>query len=107
MPDLRWLAAIPSPTPTGPSPTPTGPPAESVTPGVAGFIAIAVVAIVIVLLAIDMLRRIRRAQYRTDVNEMLDAEEAAARGDRSADDDGGDDGTSRQSDVNPEGPTRG
>jgi hypothetical protein len=82
MPDLRWLAV-------SPSPTPTTPPPEAVTPGVAGFIAIAVVAIVIVLLAIDMLRRIRRAQYRSDVNEMLDAEEAAARGER-AEDEGGD-----------------
>lgn len=71
MPDLRWLAALPTPTPTSTVR------AESVTPGVAGFIAIAVVAIVIVLLAIDMLRRIRRAQYRVDVREQLDAEEAA------------------------------
>ncbi|AZS44187.1 hypothetical protein E1I21_07890 [Microbacterium oleivorans] len=95
MPDLRWLAATPSP-------TPTGPPAELVTPGVAGFIAIAVVAIVIVLLAIDMLRRIRRAQYRTDVNEMLDAEEAAAaRGEDNPDDGDG------PSAVSPEGPAKG
>lgn len=71
MPDLRWLAALPTPTPTSTVR------AESVTPGVAGFIAIAVVAVVIVLLAIDMLRRIRRAQYRVDVREQLDAEEAA------------------------------
>jgi hypothetical protein len=83
MPDLRWLAATPTPTPT-----PTGPPAELVTPGVAGFVAIAVVALVIVLLALDMLRRIRRAQYRTDVTEMLDAEEAAARGEEPRTDDG-------------------
>ncbi|CAL4860121.1 hypothetical protein [Microbacterium sp. MM2322] len=93
MPDLRWLAATPSP-------TPTGPPAESVTPGVAGFIAIAIVAIVIVLLAIDMLRRIRRAQYRSDVNEMLDAEEAAAARDDDIAADGPDD-------VSPEGPAKG
>lgn len=71
MPDLRWLAALPTPTPASTVR------AESVTPGVAGFIAIAVVAVVIVLLAIDMLRRIRRAQYRVDVREQLDAEEAA------------------------------
>ncbi|MDT3330957.1 hypothetical protein Q9S78_09755 [Microbacterium sp. KSW-18] len=93
MPDLRGLAATPSP-------TPTGPPAELVTPGIAGFVAIAVVAIVIVLLAIDMLRRIRRAQYRSDVNEMLDAEEAAAREDAPRDEDG-------PGDLTPGGPARG
>jgi len=96
MPDLRWLAATPSP-------TPTGPPAEAVTPGVAGFIAIALVAVVIVLLAIDMLRRIRRAQYRSDVNEMLDAEEAAA---RESDVPDGNDG-SGSGEIRPEGPTKG
>lgn len=95
MPDLRWLVA-------SPSPTPTTPPPEAVTPGVAGFVAIALVAIVIVLLAIDMLRRIRRAQYRSDVNEMLDAEEAAARGDGSAHERGDDAG-----EVSPEGPAKG
>lgn len=94
MPDLRWLAV-------SPSPTPTTPPPEAVTPGVAGFLAIAVVAVVIVLLAIDMLRRIRRAQYRSDVNEMLDAEEAAARGER-ADEDRGE----AAGGVRPEGPTK-
>ena len=95
MPDPRWLAV-------SPSPTPTTPPPEAVTPGVAGFIAIAIVAVVIVLLAIDMLRRIRRAQYRSDVNEMLDAEEAAARGDRPGDDPGVAPG-----DVSPEDPAKG
>ncbi|MEI2268614.1 MULTISPECIES: hypothetical protein [unclassified Microbacterium] len=94
MPDLRGLAATPSP-------TPTGPPAELVTPGIAGFVAIAVVAIVIVLLAIDMLRRIRRAQYRSDVNEMLDAEEAAARGEDAPRDEDG------PGDLTPGGPARG
>ncbi|MCO7201972.1 hypothetical protein NH287_00360 [Microbacterium sp. CnD16-F] len=95
MPDLRWLAV-------SPSPTPTTPPPEAVTPGVAGFIAIAIVAVVIVLLAIDMLRRIRRAQYRSDVNEMLDAEEAAARGEGPGDDPGAAPG-----DVSPEDPAKG
>ncbi|MGA6126710.1 MULTISPECIES: hypothetical protein [unclassified Microbacterium] len=95
MPDLRWLAV-------SPSPTPTTPPPEAVTPGVAGFIAIAIVAVVIVLLAIDMLRRIRRAQYRSDVNEMLDAEEAAARGEGPGDAPGAAPG-----DVSPEDPAKG
>ena len=59
-----------------PSPTMTVDP-ESVTPGVIGFAAMALIAIVVVFLIIDMLRRIRRAGYRADVNEQLDAEAQA------------------------------
>ncbi|PZU49696.1 MAG: hypothetical protein DI566_01030 [Microbacterium sp.] len=50
---------------------------DSVTPGFFGFVAIAVLAVVVVFLVIDMLRRIRRAGYRADVNEQLDAEAEA------------------------------
>jgi len=59
-----------------PSPSMTVDP-DVVTPGFVGFIAIALIAIVVVFLIIDMLRRIRRAGYRADVNEQLDAEAAA------------------------------
>jgi hypothetical protein len=45
-------------------------------PGFVG-VAIALVAGVVVFLIIDMLRRIRRAGYRADVNEQLDAEAQA------------------------------
>ena len=48
-----------------------------------------------------MLRRIRRAQYRSDVNEILDAEEAAAKERDAAD---GDD-ESGSGEVRPEGNT--
>ncbi|MFS0867036.1 hypothetical protein AB3M83_06840 [Microbacterium sp. 179-B 1A2 NHS] len=92
MPDLLWLAATATPTPTSRIPD------EAVTPGVEGFIAIALVAIVIVLLGMDMLRRIRRAQYRSDVRAELDAEEAATR--EGAGDAGPDE-------VSPEGPAKG
>ena len=68
---LIWWAATPTPTPT------VNP--EDVTPGFAGFVAVAVLAAAVVLLLIDMLRRIRRARYRSEVAEDLDAE-AAARG---------------------------
>lgn len=59
-----------------PSPSMTVDP-DVVTPGFIGFVAIALVVVVVVFLIIDMLRRIRRAGYRADVNEQLDAEAAA------------------------------
>ena len=59
-----------------PSPSMTVDP-DVVTPGFIGFVAIALVAVVVVFLIIDMLRRIRRAGYRADVNEQLDAEAQA------------------------------
>jgi hypothetical protein len=49
-----------------------------VTPGVIGFVLTFALAIVVVLLVIDMTRRIRRITYRAQANERLDAEEAAA-----------------------------
>jgi hypothetical protein len=48
------------------------------TPGPWGFIAFFGVAIVVVLLIIDMTRRVRRVRYRAEVNEKLDAEQRAA-----------------------------
>lgn len=61
-----------------PTPTMTVSP-ESVTPGFAGFAAIAIVLIAVFLLVWDMNRRIRRVRYREEVREELDAEEAASR----------------------------
>ena len=52
---------------------------ELVTPGPWGFIVIAVIALAAIVLIWDMLRRIRRARFRAEVREQLDAEEAAAR----------------------------
>ncbi len=49
-----------------------------VTPGVIGFLLTIGVAIAVVLLVVDMTRRIRRINYRAQANERLDAEEAAA-----------------------------
>ncbi|OII24871.1 hypothetical protein [Curtobacterium sp. MCBA15_013] len=67
---------------TSPSPTSSVPDVD-VTPGVAGFIAIAVVAIVTILLVIDMTRRIRRTRYRAEIRERLEAEaNGTAGGDR-------------------------
>lgn len=71
---LRFLAdATPSPTPT------VNP--ELVTPGPWGFVVIAFLALAVILLVGDMLRRIRRGRYRAEIREELDAEEAALHGD--------------------------
>ncbi|WP_194411169.1 hypothetical protein [Microbacterium cremeum] len=69
---LAHAAATPSPTPTQPDP-------ELVTPGVWGFVITALVALAVVLLVWDMMRRIRRGRVRADIQEELDAEEQAAR----------------------------
>lgn len=50
---------------------------NSVTPGVIGFLATFAVIVIVVLLVTDMVRRVRRTQYRAQVNERLDAEIAA------------------------------
>ncbi|WP_158864996.1 hypothetical protein [Leifsonia sp. AG29] len=69
------LAATPAPTPTG------APSDDQVTPGVVGFVITFLLAVVVVLLVLDMVRRIRRVRYRAEVAEKLDAEQAAADGD--------------------------
>lgn len=60
-----------------PSPTMTVAP-DAVTPTVVGFAATGVLTIAVVLLIADMLRRIRRANYRSQIGEELDAEQQAA-----------------------------
>jgi len=67
-----------------PTPTPAVDP-NLVTPGPWGFVAIAFLALAVIFLVWDMMRRIRRARIRSEVDEMLDAEEAAARGSDAAD----------------------
>lgn len=50
---------------------------NTVTPGVIGFVATFAVAAVVILLGIDMVRRVRRTQYRAEIGELLDAEQIA------------------------------
>lgn len=69
-----WLA-----TPT-PSPTPTVNP-EAVTPGVTGFIVTLALILAAIVILISMTRRVRRVNYRAEINKRLDAEEAAQRDD--------------------------
>jgi hypothetical protein len=51
---------------------------NQVTPGVEGFIATGLFAVVSLLLIIDMVRRMRRVRYREEARQNIDAEEAAA-----------------------------
>lgn len=75
MHSLLWLTTAATPIPEI-TVDPT-----SVTPGPWGFGAIVVLTIAVVLLLLDMLRRVRRGRYRAEVREQLDEEELAARGD--------------------------
>ncbi len=61
-----------------PSPVPKAPPADEVTPGPWGFIAIFGIGVVVALLIVDMNRRVRRVRYRAEVAEKLDAESREA-----------------------------
>ncbi|HKP06835.1 MAG TPA: hypothetical protein VJU58_06245 [Microbacterium sp.] len=69
------LPAAATPTPT---PTPAVDP-NLVSPGVVGFLFTAIIAIAVIFLVWDMMRRIRRGRVRADIQEQLDAEEQAAR----------------------------
>jgi Ca2+/H+ antiporter len=51
---------------------------DTITPGVWGFVAILVVAILTIFLLIDMTRRIRRSRYREEVRIKLEEEQEAA-----------------------------
>jgi hypothetical protein len=59
----------------------TTPDPDTVTPGPIGFLAIFFVAVAVVLLGIDMVRRIRRTTYRAEIQERLKNEQAARQGD--------------------------
>lgn len=89
---MTWLSSF-APLTVGPGPVddpgdPLIPPIEVdpnlVTPGIAGFIAIALVTVAAILLIIDMSRRVRRVRYRGEVRERLEAEAAEAAEARSA-----------------------
>jgi hypothetical protein len=51
---------------------------DTVTPGFVGFLATFGVAAVVILLVIDMVRRIRRVNYRAQVREQLQRESAVS-----------------------------
>jgi hypothetical protein len=62
-----------------PSPVPTSNVSDDlVTPGVWGFVITAAIMIVVILLIIDMVRRLRRLNYRAEIRQRLEDEAAAA-----------------------------
>ena len=71
---MLWLSLAASPTPA-PTP-PLGFDEDLVTPGIWGFVLTIAVILAVVLLIIDMVRRIRRVTYRAQVREELEREEA-------------------------------
>lgn len=60
------------------TPTPAPFDEDSVTPGWIGFVAIFLIGIATLALGFDMVRRMRRARYRGEIREQLEAEQAAA-----------------------------
>lgn len=64
----------------------------SVTPGVIGFVVTAVFALAVILLGTDLVRRVRRSQYRAEIAEELQAELAERDGAGSQDGAGSGDG---------------
>lgn len=74
------LAGLPTPTPTG---TPVDP--NLVTPGFWGFAIIVFIALAVIFLVWDMLRRIRRGRVRADIQEELLAEQQGEAATRASD----------------------
>jgi hypothetical protein len=62
------LAASPVPTPD------PGFDTDTVTPGIWGFVLTIAVILAVVVLVVDMVRRIRRVNYRAQVREQLEKE---------------------------------
>lgn len=73
------LAIAPTPSPLPSQKLNVDP--DAVTPGVVGFLAILFVTVAVVLLVLDMTRRVRRVRYR---GELAERREAARREDSSA-----------------------
>ena len=53
---------------------------NSVTPGVIGFVVTFAVMMAVVLLVLDMVRRVRRVRYRSEIAEKLDGASPPAEG---------------------------
>ncbi len=71
---MLWLLITATPVPT---PPPSNVPDDSVTPGVWGFVITALIGVAVILLILDMIRRLRRVNYRAEIRERLEAEAAA------------------------------
>ncbi|MEN2740094.1 hypothetical protein ABCS02_20035 [Microbacterium sp. X-17] len=69
------------------TPDPNVPNEDLITPGPWGFAVIAFIAVAVVFLITDMMRRIRRARFRSEVREELDAEQAGEKPQKPRDED--------------------
>lgn len=67
---ILQLAATPTPQPNFDQ--------NSVTPGFIGFTITFLVALAVVFLCLDLVRRVRRVRYRGEIRERLEAEKAEA-----------------------------
>lgn len=54
---------------------------DQVTPGAAGFIVTGIFALAVILLGLDLGRRLRRSRYRAEIREDLEREAAESGGD--------------------------
>ena len=76
---MLWQLITAGPFTAVPSPTPSpNVDADLVTPGVWGFAITALVMIAVILLIIDMVRRMRRVNYRAEIRQRLQDEAASA-----------------------------
>ncbi len=66
---ILFLAATPSPKPFD---------ENTVTPGWVGFVITFAIGVITILLVVDMTRRLRRARYRGEIRQQLEAERAEA-----------------------------
>ena len=77
---LSIFVAAPVPTPTSNLTND-----DLVTPGWVGFTVIFIIGVIVIFLILDMVRRLRRLNYRAEIREKLEAEvvaEDAARAER-------------------------
>ena len=82
---------------------------DTVSPGVAGFFALAALAVGIILLGFNLVRRLRRNSYRADVREQIEQEIAERDGHADAASEPPVDpaaGPGRGSDLDPNSPPR-